>query len=314
MPTPTKQKKNITFSGADLIVDGTATNTPPMYYSLCNIKSVEPVYAPLAGTLLSKYNFASQLMVVINFTDGQGSVSRLAFDIQEVQNQAGWTANFAGLLQCLTDISAARAVACSGGSVTIDVTASEMFMRQDYEGSPVSDGDPQPYLLTDATGRLKVNASKTNLVEGNEITSPVAPAAYSDGDVIGSLITFNNVVENTYTSGKITGVSLLDGANGATDLQADLFLFTVAPTVAADNAAFNPSFSEMRSCIGVAQFASPRAASTTITFYPSTLQNAIGFVTGGGVALYGVLVARNAYTHVASEKYRVYIDVEENFS
>lgn len=48
------------------------------------------------------YRFPKMIMVDIVMNDG----SHFDFDIQEVTNQAGWTANLAGQQQCIADINA----------------------------------------------------------------------------------------------------------------------------------------------------------------------------------------------------------------
>lgn len=48
------------------------------------------------------YRFAKMIIIDIVMNDG----SSVNFDLQEVTNQSGWTANLAGQQQCIADINA----------------------------------------------------------------------------------------------------------------------------------------------------------------------------------------------------------------
>jgi len=48
-----------------------------------------------------KYRFDKMVIVNIFLSDG----TKFGFDVQEITNQAGWTANLAGQQQCIDDIN-----------------------------------------------------------------------------------------------------------------------------------------------------------------------------------------------------------------
>lgn len=150
----TTRQKEVSLSGVDIKILGTGNaNNAEHYYSLCNIKSIEPVLSiPAPG--ISDYTLS--LKIHIHFTDGQGAVSKLDFDIQDVTNQAGWTSNLAGLKQAAADISGWRATACQsvalvGGPITVDLNAVDDEVL--VYGSP--DGGVTRFpIVTDAAGNI----------------------------------------------------------------------------------------------------------------------------------------------------------------
>lgn len=103
--------KNIEVSNVgnniEVLVINTVKPNVPEGYSLSSIKSVVPTYNLNIGrngiSNPTTYPFKDQLAITINFHN-EDSNAPLTFDIQTVSNQAGWTANFAGLVQAVSDI------------------------------------------------------------------------------------------------------------------------------------------------------------------------------------------------------------------
>jgi len=90
------------------------------YYRLCSITSItgnpEAGFAALLPTNQKRnpYAYEDMLKVVIEF-DGTHQPD-LVFDVQDVSNQAGWTADETGLAQALTDIKGwVDACCCASG-------------------------------------------------------------------------------------------------------------------------------------------------------------------------------------------------------
>lgn len=148
------------------------------------------------------------------------------------------------------------------------------------------------------------------------ITRPANTTAYTAGDVIAEVTTndhllFSEVVRKgpNHGSGMITNAIIRSSANQGTKLDAELWLFSVDMTEVADNAAFAPTDAELLTLVGVIDFpvASWKAGAATA----GAGGNAVCLVENIGIAfrttenLYGVLVARNAYTPVASEIFTV---------
>lgn len=80
------------------------------YHKLSGIKSIVPVIqigvrsVQSDGSLTNTYPYEDKIQVIINFTDENES-SPIKFDVQDVSNQAGWTADKAGLDQAVADIN-----------------------------------------------------------------------------------------------------------------------------------------------------------------------------------------------------------------
>jgi len=136
---------------------------------------------------------------------------------------------------------------------------------------------------------------------------------YTAGDVIttvtsGTIITFGGISRDGRRGGIIQEALLIDSANQATKLDAELYLFDTTVTVPNDNAAFAPTDAELRTLVGVIPFLSSNWKIGTVT--SGADGNAVNQVSGLSMPfnvkvatndLFGVLVARNAYTPVDSE-------------
>lgn len=78
------------------------------------------------------------------------------------------------------------------------------------------------------------------------VTTDTAGDAYTDGDVIGGMLTFN--VPTANGSGIINRLIVVDVENVATGL--DLFLYNGTPNTIADDAAFAPSAATLVNIVG----------------------------------------------------------------
>jgi hypothetical protein len=96
-------------------------------FPLANIKSIAAGYVPGIG--LTNYPYADQLRVVITWLDG---TPEWKYDIQDVDNQAGWTANFAGLQTALDDIAAAYGACVAGGAAAGLATEITLSLIEGY--------------------------------------------------------------------------------------------------------------------------------------------------------------------------------------
>lgn len=148
-------------------------------------------------------------------------------------------------------------------------------------------------------------------------TRPGNTTAYAVGDVInesasaGTNITFTNAGQkNSRGGGVITQVVLADSASPDTLLSAELWLFTTAPTADNDNAAFSPTDAEVLNVISVIPLGNSfvGAASANTVFTSGYVH--IPFVCDvNDTNIYGVLVARNAYTPIDAEVFTISLDI-----
>lgn len=132
-------------------------------------------------------------------------------------------------------------------------------------------------------------------------TRPANTTQYAAGDVMGELFTFSIAGEN----GCVRSAVFNDSAAQSTKPEFDLMLFTAAPTVAADNAAFAPTDAQMQDRIG------------TISFLAADFKTGSGNggtdMTGRDIlyssvvnrVLYSVMVARNTYPPVSAEVFTI---------
>lgn len=139
------------------------------------------------------------------------------------------------------------------------------------------------------------------------VTRPANTTAYAAGDVVGPAVgaAMEFFAEQ---SGLIRSAVLVDSAAEATKPDLDLALFTEAPDVAADNAAFAPTDAQAEKCVGVLSFLG--LDFKTLAAGNGVIQaDAIDIEYSADRKLYGVLIARNAYTPVSGEKFTVRLNL-----
>ncbi len=117
----------------------------------------------------------------------------------------------------------------------------------------------------------------------------------------------------------IQRATLVQGANQATKLDADLLLYKSAPTPVADNAAWAPTYAEVKdTLIGVIRFSGSNAkvinagsgAAGVVFNTTDGAFNPIPFDCDlTNMNLYGILVAQNAYVPVSEEAFTVKLHV-----
>ena len=139
---------------------------------------------------------------------------------------------------------------------------------------------------------------------------------YSAGDVVGDSLTvanlqrFNGMARYNGGGGIIQSAILVDSVAAATKLDSVLYLFDAPIVTQVDNAVWAPTDTDMLSCVGKIPF--PTGA------FDVCGANGIIAVTGIGLAfscrpndqnLYGILVARNAYTPASIEVFEMRLQV-----
>jgi hypothetical protein len=97
-------QKNISLVGTSIAIETIVSPAiPNEYYPVSAIRSVNATYSPSLQPVGGVYPYPSMFKVDIYFHDV--NMQRLSFDIQSIANQAGWTANLAGLNQAIDDIN-----------------------------------------------------------------------------------------------------------------------------------------------------------------------------------------------------------------
>ncbi len=154
------------------------------------------------------------------------------------------------------------------------------------------------------------------------VTRPADTNAYATGDAVTNSVTvpvaltFSNVAALTGGSFLIVDALLIDSANVAIKGVFELWLFKDSPTPDNDNALFTPTDAECEGLIGIIDFTTARvgdagtgAAGNAV--YHSPGLNIEGW-TDGDANCYGLLVVRNAYVPVASEKFTIVLKVAQD--
>ena len=132
------------------------------------------------------------------------------------------------------------------------------------------------------------------------VTPVLDTNAYADGDQVSTLQTISDILPD-HQAGEIQLITVLDKANQKVAL--DLFFFdSSSVTLAADNAAFTVSDSDMENCVGVVNVAAADydAVSTTNGFATISINFPIQPRNGNGGDIYMAIVSRGTPTYAAS--------------
>ena len=137
-------------------------------------------------------------------------------------------------------------------------------------------------------------------------TRPSNATLYTVNDVVsttaGAVMEFTNVVRAPGGTGIIHTITLTKSDDDATGAAFDLYLFNAAPAAVADNAAFALSAAERLTVLALVPFvaANARASGTGNEWSVTDLH--LPFVCASASrSLYGMLVARGAYTPASAE-------------
>lgn len=148
------------------------------------------------------------------------------------------------------------------------------------------------------------------LTIAQSIVRPSDTTQYAAGDVIGgAALPFHGFppLKGAQIGAVLQHGVMVSNANQATKLDAELWLFSASPTIAADNVAFAPTDAQMLDFIGIITF--PVANWKVSNAGAAALGNAACTTPSIGIAVpervFGVLVARNTYTPVADEAFNV---------
>lgn len=158
------------------------------------------------------------------------------------------------------------------------------------------------------------------------LTRPSNADAYAAGDVIAAVttddhFTFSGMGRDgkDLRSGSIDAAVLISSANQTTKLDGELWIFDTDIAEVGDNAAFAPTDAELDNLIGVIDFGVDDWKEGDAT--SGADGNAVNAKTGIQLPfkakdknreLFGVLVARNAYTPVSAEEFTVILTISKD--
>ena len=99
---------NVQKVGNTIEIVNSNTNNNPEYIPIDAVVSITPIYNDLSGDtgeLKNVYPYDTMLVISIQTKGGGDRILKTDFDIQQVQNQAGWSHDQAGLNQAAADIA-----------------------------------------------------------------------------------------------------------------------------------------------------------------------------------------------------------------
>lgn len=162
---------------------------------------------------------------------------------------------------------------------------------------PITAGVGTSVSTNDASGAHVQRVHSTlEVVRISQTPTISAGAIYAAKDAIGGLLTFANAARWSGGSGRIEAITLVDKDQERADI--DLILFDTTITAPTDNAPFDPTDTELLTCVGWI----PIGAG----MYSDFNDNSVAIVYPGlqylltGTSLFGVLVSRGTPTYTAT--------------
>lgn len=153
-------------------------------------------------------------------------------------------------------------------------------------------------------------------------TRPADTTTYASGDVVCNStsapvpLTFARAtVTQGPKSSTIKQVIVVDSANQTTKLDGELWLFDTTVALDNDNAAFTPTDAELATLLGVVALGTPFVGDATSgaggnAVYVKSVSIPVETKAADN-AIYGVLVARNAYVPVSAESFTIRLGIED---
>lgn len=172
--------------------------------------------------------------------------------------------------------------------------------------------------MSSDTPFIKRNRPVTKVLT-QSYTRPADTAVYASGDVVANstsaatILTFSDVARQNGGGAYIHRAVLIDSASQTTKPEFELYLFDTAPVMENDNAAWDPSDTEIEACVGYIPFSSANWRTGANSGNGLIVAENLGLAiqcAAGSKALYGILVARNAYTPISAEKFTLRLFVQ----
>lgn len=150
-------------------------------------------------------------------------------------------------------------------------------------------------------------------------TRPADTTTYTAGDVVANstsaavALVFSNAARSVGQGGVIQNARLIFSTAPATKLDSELYLFDTTPTMQNDNAAWAPSTSDLGKLVGVIAFptASFKVGSSNGVIEVQNINLRFQCAVGG-LNLFGILVARNAYVPASAEVFKMRLSIAQD--
>lgn len=150
----------------------------------------------------------------------------------------------------------------------------------------------------------------------DSITRPANVTAYAAGDVIAEATTNDHFAFARFLRGlgsdgvTIRNAKLTSSVNAGTNLDGVLYLFSSDIAEVGDNAAFAPTDAEILTCLGSISFPTASWEDMGAAGDICIASGVDLYTRPGAFTVYGVLVARNAYTPTSGEVFTVDLEIE----
>ena len=186
------------------------------------------------------------------------------------------------------------------------------YLTNDHREITIDGNNPLPVTLRDSAGDAASHLGTVgyDVVEVS-VTPTVTVGAYTAGDALGGLLTFDGVVRTAGGSGEIVKVVILDNALQSAPI--DLVLFDRTFTANADNAPFAATDADLQNClgfIGVENTDYSEFSNNCVATKASGQQMPFEYkLAVGGTALFGQLAIRIGDTYGAVNDITVKITV-----
>jgi hypothetical protein len=203
----------------------------------------------------------------------------------------------------------------SGASVTVKSTDNGGTHTPHHNVDTIANALPAGEAHLGAVGGTTVTLTAS-------YTRPADTTAYAAGDAVAdstsapTALSFANAARVAAGSGVITGCTLTDSANQATKGQFELWIFDASVTPTNDNAAMAMSDGDAAKAVAIFQFttwfvgnAGSGASGNAVSVGTLAGGNGRAFKLASGTTLYGLMVARNAYTPVSGEVFTFKLNV-----
>ena len=143
-----------------------------------------------------------------------------------------------------------------------------------------------------------------------DTTAYAAADAISDSTTAPTVLTFTDAARNQGKGGIIVDATINSSAAPATTLQCELWLFDTEPTPTDDNSAFALTDAESLNVIAVIPFTVGYKSDANTIYHGDRTIVPFRCATAS-TTLYGLLVARNAYTPASAEVLTVTLKIEQ---
>ena len=302
-----------------IYTDHNGTVLPAEEYPVCGIKSVKGIAQIGYGARDASnqrrmtYPFDDMLQVVVEMDQKNYPIK---FDIQSVTNQAGWTADAAGLNQAVADIIAWAATCGSGGSADVVTELTSVIKSED---APHVSGDKgimslavrntalidltsldRDYspIAVDSKGRLIVVGNTGGFTGFTETTMTLDTAVYASGDVLTDTTTVGVVLRSSGGTGVIHSVTLLDENHQGQAL--DIVFFRTNVSLGTKNAAVSISDTNSREILGVVSIEAADYVDLVNSYVATKTNLGIGVKGDSTDQIYVSMISRGTGTYTAA--------------